>query len=66
MNGVIDKKMEDKGYGFIKVEGQEKGIFFHSNSLNGITFDEIKVGDNVTFETEQSPKGPNAVDVKLA
>lgn len=63
MNGVIKKKME-KGFGFIAIEGQAKDLFFHSNSLVGITWDEIKEGDNVTFETEETPKGLNAVNVK--
>ena len=62
MNGVIKKKTL-KGFGFILPEGQEKEVFFHSNSLVGVTFDEINEGDNVTFEVEDSPKGPNAVNV---
>ena len=65
MNGVIKKKT-DKGFGFIAVEGQEKDLFFHSNSLVGITFDEIREGDAVTFDVEDSPKGKNAVNVKKA
>lgn len=63
MNGTINK-LTDKGFGFINVEGQEKGIFFHSNSLVGVQFSELHEGDNVTFETEESPKGLNAVNVK--
>ncbi|MBI1754889.1 cold shock domain-containing protein [Candidatus Azambacteria bacterium] len=63
MNGVIKKKMP-RGFGFIFIEGQAKDLFFHSNSLVGITFDEIQEGDNVLFETEDSPKGMNAVNVK--
>jgi len=63
MNGVIKKKTE-KGFGFITVSGQDKDLFFHGNSLVGVTFDEIKEGDNVTFDMEESPKGPNAVNVK--
>ena len=65
MNGVIKKKT-DKGFGFITVEGMEKDLFFHSNSLVGITFDELREGDAVTFDTEDSPKGKNAVNVKKA
>ena len=65
MNGVIKKKT-DKGFGFITVEGQEKDLFFHSNSLVDVTFDEIKEGDNVTFDVEESQKGPNATNVRRA
>ncbi|OGE80218.1 MAG: cold-shock protein [Candidatus Doudnabacteria bacterium RIFCSPHIGHO2_01_FULL_45_18] len=63
MNGVIKKKT-DKGFGFITAEGQEKDLFFHSNSLVGVTFDELREGDNVTFDVEDSPKGKNATNVK--
>lgn len=60
------KKLTDKGFGFITGEGLQKDLFFHSNSLVGITFDELKEGDEVTFETAESPKGLNAVNVQLS
>ncbi len=63
MNGVVKKKT-DKGFGFITPDGQTKDLFFHSNSLVGITFDELQEGDAVTFDSEESPKGMNAVNVK--
>lgn len=65
MTGTI-KTLTDKGFGFIKVEGQEKDLFFHSNALVGISFDQLQVGQTVSFDQEQSPKGPNAVNVQLA
>lgn len=65
MKGVIKKKT-DKGFGFITVDGQDKDLFFHSNSLVGVSFEDLQEGDNVTFESEQSAKGPNAVNVQLA
>lgn len=65
MTGVIKKKT-DKGFGFISVQGQDKDLFFHSKSLVGVTFDELNEGDTVSFDTEDSPKGPNAVNVQRA
>ena len=58
------KKITDKGFGFITGEGLQKDLFFHSNSLVGVTFNELQEGDTVSFETEESPKGLNAVNVQ--
>ena len=63
MNGVI-KKITDKGFGFITSPDLQKDLFFHSNSLVGVAFNDLREGDAVSFETEDSPKGMNAVDVK--
>ncbi|MFA5730014.1 MAG: cold shock domain-containing protein [Candidatus Paceibacterota bacterium] len=62
MEGTI-KNLTDKGFGFITVDGEEKDLFFHSNELKGVSFDELKTGDRVSFEKGESPKGPNAVNV---
>ena len=64
-NGTVIKKNE-KGFGFIKVDGAPEGskdLFFHSNELQNISFDELKEGDKVSFEIGESPKGPNAIQV---
>lgn len=63
MTGTI-KRLTDRGYGFIAGEELEKDLFFHSNSLVGVMFDELKEGDAVSFETEESPKGLNATNVQ--
>lgn len=62
MKGTVKKKME-QGYGFITPEGESKDLFFHSNDLNGITFDEIQEGDSVTFEVVNGEKGKSAKNV---
>jgi len=59
-------RLTDKGFGFIKRERQEKDLFFHSNELVGVSFDELREGDTLTFEVADSPKGPNAVKVSRA
>jgi CspA family cold shock protein len=64
-NGTVIKKNE-KGFGFIKVDGAAAGskdLFFHTNELRNISFDELQEGDKVSFEIGDSPKGPNAVNV---
>lgn len=55
--------LTEKGFGFIKVEGQEKDVFFHSNELVNVKFDELRAGDKLSFEVEQGEKGPKAVRV---
>ena len=56
-------RVTDKGFGFISSEGKEKDLFFHSKELVGVAFDDLREGDKVTFEIEESPKGLNAVQV---
>lgn len=65
MNGKVKTKT-DKGYGFISREGEEKDLFFHSNDLSGVTFEELQEGATVTFDVEQGDRGPAAKNVKLA
>jgi len=60
--GIISR-LTDKGFGFIKIEGQEKDVFFHANSLVGVEYNDLREGDKVQFEVEQGQKGPNAVNV---
>ena len=56
-------RLTDRGFGFITIEGEEKDVFFHSNELQGVEFNELQVGDKVTFEVAESPKGPNATGI---
>ena len=65
MTGTI-KKLTDKGFGFITGEGLAKDLYFHGNALVGVSFNELHEGDAVSFDTEESPKGLNAVNVKRA
>ncbi len=65
MQGTI-KKLTDKGFGFISAEGQEKDLFFHSKSLVGVEYNDLREGDVVSYDVEQSEKGPNAVNVQRA
>ena len=64
MNGTIKTLIKEKGFGFISREGEAKDLFFHSKDVSGVTFDELKEGDTVSFETIEGPKGPAAVNVQ--
>ena len=64
MKGTIKTKT-DKGYGFISREGEEKDLFFHSNDLVDVSFDELQEGAEVTFEVEKGEKGFSAKKVTL-
>jgi CspA family cold shock protein len=65
MKGKI-KTLTPKGFGFIAREGETKDLFFHSKELQGVMFDELKVGDEVTFELVETEKGPAATGVSRA
>lgn len=61
--GTIASLVTGKGFGFIKREGEAKDLFFHSKELQGVTIEELREGDKMTFEVADSPKGPNAIKV---
>ena len=56
------KKLIDRGFGFINTGGA-KDLFFHSKSLQGVSFEQLQVGQKVTYTEGQSPKGPCAENV---
>ena len=64
MTGTI-VRLNDKGFGFIKPDdGGDRDVFFHARSLvDGLMYDDLREGDAVTFEVEDTDKGPNAVNV---
>lgn len=66
MTGKI-KRLTDKGFGFIASdESPDKDLFFHSSALQGVAYNDLKEGDVVSFDTEDSDRGPRAINVKLA
>lgn len=63
MEGTINKLMEDRFFGFIKgTDGNE--YFFHRTCLiNKSDWDVCTIGQRVTFEEGESPKGRRAESV---
>lgn len=66
MKGTIKSLIVEKNFGFITPEGGTKDVFFHATGLVGLQFSELHVGDLVTFEVEESDKGPRATQVARA
>ena len=58
------KRLTDKGFGFINTGG-EKDLFFHSSALDGVSFEDLKEGQRVSFTEGVGDKGPRAENVKV-
>ena len=58
------KRLTEKGFGFIDT-GTGPDVFFHMSSLEGVTYEELREGQRVTFNEGRGPKGPRAENVKL-
>ena len=61
MQGTVKWYNRIKAYGFIEVEG-EKDIFVHKSALPEDVV--LYEGDNVEFETEETEKGLQAINVQ--
>jgi CspA family cold shock protein len=53
-----------KGYGFIAPDDQEKEIFVHYSGIEGEGYRNLEKGQRVSFEVEDTAKGPQAVAVR--
>lgn len=61
--GSIKKLVADRGFGFINTA--QGDVFFHLSSLSDGVFEDLQEGQLVEFETEDGPKGPRAVSVRI-
>lgn len=59
--------LNERGFGFIVIQGRKKDLFFHAQALVGVDFKDLKNGDEVIFESiEETAKGEQAQEVSLA
>lgn len=57
-HGTIRSIRDDRGFGFIRPEGATQDLFFHSSSVEGGTFDQLREGDRVEFTEGTDPRNP--------
>jgi CspA family cold shock protein len=62
--GTVKWFNPDKGFGFITPDDGSKDLFVHQSAIAGDGFRSLDEGDNVTFDTEDSDKGPRAANVQ--
>jgi len=63
LGGIVKKRLDGRGFGFIEVDDSEDDVFVHQSELQG-TYS-LMSGQKVEFEVEDSDKGPRATDVKV-
>ncbi len=61
MKGTVKFFNESKGFGFI-TDTEGKDCFVHITALDG---QEVKEGDEVSFDLKETPRGLTAVNVQL-
>jgi CspA family cold shock protein len=62
MKGTVKWFNEAKGFGFITAEDGTE-VFVHFSGIKGEGFKTLQEGDAVSFDIEQGPKGPKAINV---
>lgn len=61
-SGTIKTIRDDRGFGFITPEGGRRSgddLFFHASAVEGTTFEELQVGQHVTYEQEPDTRDPS-------
>ncbi len=62
ITGTVKWFNASKGYGFIAHEGG-KDVFVHFSAIQTEGYRSLNEGEQVEFSIEDSPKGPQAVNV---
>ena len=60
--GTVKWFNNQKGYGFITAE-DGKDVFVHFSAIQGDGFKTLEEGQAVTFDVEESDRGPQAANV---
>lgn len=61
-NGKVKWFNNEKGFGFIEVEGGDD-VFVHFSAIQGDGFKSLEEGQEVSFEIVEGNRGPQAANV---
>jgi CspA family cold shock protein len=61
--GTVQWFSRVKGYGFIRPDDSEEDVFVHFSAIRGEGYRNLSEGQRVEYTVEDTPKGPQAVDV---
>jgi len=61
LRGIVKRKMDERGFGFIAT-GEEDDVFFHASDCVS-SFDDLGEGDAVEFELAESEGRRRAIKV---
>ena len=66
LRGKVKWFNRSKGYGFIEREDKEKDVFVHVSAVRDAGMNGLDEGQALTFDVEDGPKGPSAINLKTA
>jgi CspA family cold shock protein len=63
--GTVKWFSDEKGFGFITPDEGGKDLFVHHTGIRASGFKSLAEGARVSYDSEESPRGPKAVNVTV-
>ena len=63
--GTVKWFNDEKGFGFISPDDGSKDLFVHQSAIQSEGFRSLEEGAKVSYEAEDSDKGPRASNVQV-